>query len=348
MRGVRARSVGLPGSTGESRSDFGRCWQSIYYGGSRRGSTQPDSTPVAGEARRAVPNVPIAAPILLHGFFDRVVAGRPDQLAVEIPAGEGRPHRVQVTYRELGALVEAVAGRIPVRGDEERIVAILLPRENLWLFAAQIGALRSGAAYVSLEPELPDVRLRQILEDADPAIVLTDAAGAARLARLGIPVPVAQLEAAAGADPQPAESRKGGSWEARSDAGGRLAYLIYTSGSTGRPKGVMIEHRSIVGLIASGGDEFRLGPEDRVAQLSSHAYDSSVEETWLAWAAGATLVVLDDATVRLGPDLVPWLRRERITVLSPTPTLLRSTACRDPQGELPELGLLYVGGEALP
>lgn len=127
-----------------------------------------------------------------------------------------------------------------------------------------------------------------------------------------------------------------------------LAYLIYTSGTTGKPKGVMIEHGGIANLVASDLEAFQLGPQDRVGQSSSSAYDSSVEEIWLAWASGATLVVLDDETVRLGPDLVEWLHRERVTVLCPPPTMLRAMACAEPDRALPDLRLLYVGGEMLP
>jgi len=124
------------------------------------------------------------------------------------------------------------------------------------------------------------------------------------------------------------------------------AYLIYTSGTTGLPKGVVIPHAGIVNLIRSDRDFFDLGPTDRVAQGSSHAYDSSVEEIWMAWSAGATVVVMDDDANRLGPDLADWLRSERITVACPPPTLLRTmgdTAAK----RLPDLRLLYVGGEAL-
>jgi hypothetical protein len=128
----------------------------------------------------------------------------------------------------------------------------------------------------------------------------------------------------------------------------QLAYVIYTSGTTGKPKGVMVEHRNIANLVASDLDEFGLGPDDRVIQGSSAAYDSSIEEIWLALASGATLVVMDDEAARLGPDIVEWLRRERATVFCPPPTLLRSSGCRDPQSALPDLKLLYVGGEALP
>ena len=129
--------------------------------------------------------------------------------------------------------------------------------------------------------------------------------------------------------------------------GSNLAYVAYTSGSTGRPKGVMIEHRSVANLVHADADYFDLRPGDRVAQTSSAAYDSSVEEVWLAWGAGATVVVVDDERVRSGPDLLPWLRAEEITVWCPAPTLLRMACSDDPRHDLPGVRLLYVGGEEL-
>jgi len=110
----------------------------------------------------------------------------------------------------------------------------------------------------------------------------------------------------------------------------------------------MIEHRNIVNLVASDIAELKLTSDDRVAQNSSAVHDSSVEEIWMAFTVGATLVVLDEDAARLGPDLAPWLRNQRITAFCPTPTLLRSTACEHPETELPELALTYTGGEAVP
>ena len=199
--------------------------------------------------------------------------------------------------------------------------------------------LKAGAAFTCIDPVFPDGQVRTIIDDADPVAVVTDAAGRERLAQLGVRVRVVDVrEAAAQAVPiaRPA-------WLTPAS----LAYLIYTSGTTGQPKGVMIEHRSIVSLVL--GDVATLGvtPADRVAQNSSSAYDSSIEETWFALAVGATLVVMDDETVRLGPDLPAWLRRERVTMFCPPPTMLRATGCADPARELPELRLLHPGGEAL-
>src|SRR5262249_32939704 len=98
-------------------------------------------------------------------------------------------------------------------------------------------------------------------------------------------------------------------------------------------------------LVLADAARFGIQPEDRCAQTSSAAYDSSVEELWLAWGVGATVVVVDDERVRSGPDFLPWLREERITVWCPAPTMLRM-ACGDGAVRvLPEVRLVYVGGE---
>ncbi|WP_331723638.1 MULTISPECIES: amino acid adenylation domain-containing protein [unclassified Streptomyces] len=282
--------------------------------------------------------LPGAGPTTLPELFETAARLRPGALALDLPPAEGRPRR-SLTYAELKAQADALAGAVGALVGQGRIAAVLLPRTTERLYAAQLGVLRAGAAYVCLDPAFPDAQICEILAASGAAAVLTDLDGQLRMRLAGYEGPVLRVDrplepvrAALPAPPDPEE----------------LAYLIYTSGTTGRPKGVMIAHRSIASLVASDVAEFALGPGDRVAQGSSSAYDSSVEETWMALASGATAVVMDDEVVRLGPDLVPWLRREGITVLCPPPTLLRAASCEDPGTELPELRLLYVGGEALP
>lgn len=289
-------------------------------------TTEPEPAATAGE--------------LLHPFFARAAARWPEQIAIDVPPGPGRPERRTVTYAELAHRAGRIARTLQPLVSGETLVVIHLPRDSADLFAAQLAVLQAGAAYTCIDPAFPDSQVDEILVDAEPVAILTDAAGHRRLAGrttaplLEIPrLPAGDNPAA----PPPA-------WLTPA----QLAYVIYTSGTTGRPKGVMIEHRSIANLVASDLLEYSLGPGDRVAQGSSVSYDSSVEEVWLALAAGATVVVMDDDTVRLGPDLVPWLQRERITVLCPPPTLLRTTGCERPDLALPDLRLVYVGGEALP
>lgn len=287
-------------------------------------------------------------PTLLHEFFARAAARWPDAVALDIPPGPDRPDRATRTYADLDAAAAAIAARLPAAAAPEALVAVLVRRDSPWLLASQLGILRAGAAFTCLEPSFPDAQLRALVADAAPAAVVADEIGAARLAALGVAVDVVvgdgrRFDESAVGQPGAEVARSRSAIDAST-----LAYVIYTSGTSGQPKGVEIEHCSIANLVQADLDEFGLGPGDRVAQGSSAAYDSSIEETWLALAAGATLVVADDAVVRLGPDLVTWLAGERITVFCPPPTLLRATGCVDPAAAVPDLRLLYVGGEALP
>ncbi|MCB9878787.1 MAG: amino acid adenylation domain-containing protein [Planctomycetes bacterium] len=275
--------------------------------------------------------------MLLHDLFRASVARHPDGLAVDVPPGAGRDERRGVTYRELAAMADRVAAALAGAVTAEARVVVLLPRSDPWLFAAQLGVLQAGAAHVCLDPAFPDDYVAQVIADAGAAAIVTDASGQARCAgAAAVPLIVPSAGAAAVAPATPVTPLPDS-----------LAYVIYTSGTTGRPKGVLLEHRGAVNLIREGVRRFGLGPGDRIAQGSSAAYDSSIEETWLALASGATVVVLDDETVRLGPDLAPWLRRERVTVLCPPPTLLRAMDLRAPAVALPALRLCYVGGEPL-
>lgn len=284
-------------------------------------------------------------PDLLHEFFRHAASRFPDRPALDIPPGPGRPRRILWTYRELDETSRQFAKRHFGSASPEAVAAILLPRTDPRVYALQLAALRSGAAYVCIDPSFPDGQVAEILADSGAFALFTSTETAKSLRAKGVTIPlVTDLE-----DPKVCDEPSQVSWNPSPSITPRnLAYVIYTSGTSGRPKGVQIEHVSIANLVGSDLDAFHLTPDDRVAQGSSAAYDSSVEETWLAWASGAALVILDDDTARLGPDLVPWLCAERITVLCPPPTLLRSTACLDPGTALPDLRLLYVGGEPLP
>ena len=291
--------------------------------------------------------------------FARTLAAHAHRTAIEIPGAETpkaeRRARAAWTYAELDRAAEAVAAIVSEhlearrargadRPDEGAIVALALPRTDPRLFAAMLGAMRAGCAYAAIDPAFPAMQAAQILRDADALLLVAEHARAVEIAAAGA---TAALLSPGEIDARMSAGHAPGARSHAPDPDA-LAYLIYTSGTTGRPKGVEIAHASIANLVEGDLAEFALGPDDRVVQGSSASYDSSIEELWLAWAAGATAVVMDDATARLGPDLLPWLVRERVTVLCPPPTLLRTLACDDPQRELPRIRLLYVGGEALP
>lgn len=281
---------------------------------------------------------------LLHEFFHRSVDRWPEVVAIDVPPGLGRPERQTLTYGALARQSGGVAAVLRPLVVAESVVAILAGRDSALLYSGQLATLECGAAFTCLDLSMPDEQIRNILADAGAVAVLADAAGCRRLAHgfPGLP-PIIDLSTIVVSRPPAAAASRPSQWLTPRS----LAYLIYTSGTSGRPKGVMIEHHSVANLVSGDIAEFGLAPGDRVAQSSSAAYDSSIEEIWLALAVGATLVVMDDQTARLGPDLVPWLRDERISVWCPAPSLLRATGCTEPETALPGLRLLYVGGEAL-
>ncbi len=280
----------------------------------------------------------------LHEFLTDVARRRPEQIAIETPPSSTRAARRELSYGELDRRSDKLAGELRDFVAGECVIAICLPRDSEHVYLAQLGVLKAGAAYTCIDPAFPDEQIRHILNDAKPIAVLSNEAGLTRIrsirADLEYFLDVLAWDADDDGTTVPLEAAP---WLKPSS----LAYLIYTSGTTGRPKGVMIEHRGIVNLVQGDLDTLGVTPRDRVAQNSSNAYDSSVEETWFALASGATLVVMDDETTRLGPDLIAWLRRERVTMFCPPPTLLRATGCERPDVELPDLRLLHPGGEAL-
>jgi non-ribosomal peptide synthetase-like protein len=285
-------------------------------------------------------------------LFDAACARHGDGAALEVPSGDGRG-RVTWTYRQLAERADRFRAAIAPHAAHDAVVVLAMARTDPRLYAAMLGAMRAGCAYCAIDPSSPDRQAADVVRDARARAIVGPAPRVRAIADAG--------GAATWIDPAAVCAIDGHSMvpgdmgaDARTDAGttrlvpDSLAYVIYTSGTTGKPKGVEVEHRSLLNLVAGDIGAFGLGARDRVAQGSSASYDSSVEEMWLAWAVGACAVVMDDATARLGPDLVDWLRNERITVLCPPPTLLRTLGLGDPARSLPHLRLVYVGGEALP
>lgn len=277
--------------------------------------------------------------MLLHDLFDTAARNFPNRIALEIPSASPLAQLLCLSYAELNERAAGLAANLAPFARPDALIVILLPRSSADLYTAQLAVLKSGAAFTCIDPAFPDEHLRAVLADAGAVAIITTHTGQARLAAFkeSLPPiidPCAPAPPVALHMPRPDPSH--------------LAYVIYTSGTTGQPKGVLIEHRSIVNLIQSDVDYFALSPDQRIAQCSSPAYDSSIEETWLAWSVGATLIPLDSETLHLGPDLLHWLRGRRISVLCPPPTLLRSMGLCNPKRDLPDLKLLYVGGEALP
>ncbi|MDT7802197.1 MAG: hypothetical protein QOI78_5630, partial [Actinomycetota bacterium] len=136
-------------------------------------------------------------PPLLHHFFEQSARRWPDAIAVDVPPSGGRPRRT-VTYGDLHRRSSAVARAVQRAVRRPGIVAILLSRTTEDLYLAQLGVLRTGSAYVCLDPSFPDEQLGHILGDAAPALLVTDRAGQQRAARAGYTGAVQLVDGPAG------------------------------------------------------------------------------------------------------------------------------------------------------
>ncbi|MFF7721622.1 amino acid adenylation domain-containing protein [Streptomyces luteogriseus] len=266
----------------------------------------------------------------LHGLFERQARRTPDAVALVSGAQS-------IRYRELDGRANTLAHDLRARGAVrgER-VALLLPR-GTELIAAVLGVLKSGAAYLPLDPSLPTPRLAALLDDGAPVLLLTSASVLARHPGLGADAPYGPVRLVEQVDGDPAEA---------SPADGARpedpAYCIYTSGSTGRPKGVVVPHRGPVNLVRG---HLAGHAALRTLQWTSPAFDVSVQEIFTTLCSGAALVLIDDE-VRHDPAAVAEaVRRHGVERMFMPCTPLRYLVESGP--ELPSLRELFSAGEAL-
>jgi natural product biosynthesis luciferase-like monooxygenase protein len=205
------------------------------------------------------------------------MAGRmPGATALE--AGSER-----LTFEELEARATGLAGALAARGAGPGTVVGLCLERSADLVVAMLAILKTGAAYLPLDPSYPAERIAYMVEDSGaPLIVASDRAAA----RLGLdPARTVSPKAEGQGAPAPALAPGGA---------GDMAYLIYTSGSTGRPKGVMIPHRTVMNFFAGMDEMVPLQPGARLLAVTSVSFDISVLEIFWTLARGATLVLQTD------------------------------------------------------
>ncbi|GAA4831818.1 Pls/PosA family non-ribosomal peptide synthetase [Saccharopolyspora rosea] len=267
------------------------------------------------------------APTALHHVFEATCDVMPTAIAVE--CGDRR-----LTYRELDERANALAHHLRSRGVGVGARVGIMLRRSVRAYVALLAVLKTGAAYVPIDPAAPPDRIEFIAADAELALLLVDAPQ-----ELGEqPCPVVDVERA--------ERAAGGGTAERPRAtasGDPACYVIYTSGSTGRPKGVEVAQSSICNFVEVATHVYGVRSDDRVYQGMTLAFDFSIEEIWPAWAVGATVVAGPDGEARVGPGLAEFLRSSGVTVLCCVPTVLATV-----EDDLPALRTLLVGGEACP
>ncbi|HKH45402.1 MAG TPA: non-ribosomal peptide synthase/polyketide synthase [Thermoanaerobaculia bacterium] len=264
-------------------------------------------------------------------LVERWCRERPDAPAVVDAAGR------TLTYGELGERSGRLAGFLGEGGvGPESIVAVLMER-SADLLVAQLGVLKAGAAYLSLDPVHPAERLAFMLEETAAPVVLTQESLIDQVP--AVPGRIVCLDR----DKEIALCAPLAALAVEPD---HLAYVLYTSGSTGRPKGVQIAHRGLLNLVRWDLGAHGTGPGDHRTQVASLGFDASVWEIWACLASGATLHLPAEEARMDPPRLAAWMAERGVTVsFLPTPlaeALLASEGLR-----IPTLRRLLVGGDRL-
>ncbi|KAF9303234.1 hypothetical protein BG003_002104, partial [Podila horticola] len=201
-----------------------------------------------------------------------------------------------------------------------------------------LAVLKAGGAYVPLDPTYASDRLRDILDDAAPAVLLVDNVGKKALGDKS-------LSGIVCVDPNVQERRQVDNPHIVGLTTGHLAYVIYTSGSTGKPKGVLVEHQGVVDVICSEVDMFQVDSSSRLLQFTSISFDNSVSEIFSAFKSGGSLYLVQD-DVRMDRDrLWNFMAANAISYISWTPTMLQG--CEE-MPVLESLRTVIVMGEAMP
>ncbi|WP_397252199.1 amino acid adenylation domain-containing protein [Peribacillus simplex] len=251
-----------------------------------------------------------------------------------------------LTYKDLNRRVNQLSHLLLQKGlGPEKFVAIALTR-SVDMVISMLAVLKTGAAYLPIDPDYPSDRIEFMLEDARPAAIitskgiaskLTDAKGAERIL-------LDEQETALALAQQPDANVEDGN---RKGTMSPLnpAYMIYTSGSTGKPKGVVIQSQSLINFLSSMQNEFSLDHRDRLLAVTTIAFDISGLEIFLPLLNGASCVIAAKETIQDPKTLSEMIVQHEISIMQATPTLWHSLVANYP--DVIKNFRVLVGGEAL-
>jgi amino acid adenylation domain-containing protein len=247
-------------------------------------------------------------PALLHqGFLDH--AQRDPQRAAVIASD------ANLTYGELRSQAAWIARKIQEAGVKKNsLVAIVMDKSAAQVISA-VAILMAGAAYLPVDPSLPEKRLRELLEIGEVSVVLTRTALASKLSW------------PSGVDVLSVDGTAADAWFDAADqcpaTPDDLAYVIFTSGSTGVPKGVMIQHAAAANTVRDINERFGVNQTDSVLALSSLSFDLSVYDIFGVLAAGGVIVMPDTSQLRNPEYLAGLMERRQVTIWNSVPSYLQ-------------------------
>ncbi|KAJ5686052.1 hypothetical protein N7536_008671 [Penicillium majusculum] len=271
-------------------------------------------------------NVPIASHASIHSLIGARCRAQPSSLAVY-------GHDVQLTYGDLSMHADRLASSLILKGVQRGDIVPLLFEKSPWATVAMLGVLQAGAAFLMLPSSYPVQRLKRLVSAVDAQIIVSSAACAEVSHDMHANVsifPSSHAEGLSNAPPMPHVEQSS------------PAFVLFTSGSTGEPKGIVTSHGAISTAAENICCSLRLTPRSRVLQLSSYAFDVSINETLLSLAVGACICVPTEHERENDPSKAA--RDMQANWVFTTPSMMRLL---NPT-EAPTLRTIVLAGEPLP
>ncbi|KAL6229443.1 hypothetical protein BDW75DRAFT_245730 [Aspergillus navahoensis] len=264
----------------------------------------------------------------IHDLIEEQAIMRPDKEAICAYDGS-------LSYAGLSKVSSVLAEQLKTLGARpEQRVAILM-NKSFWYSVVVLAVLKSGAAFVPLDPSHPETRLKQLVGEIEPCALITTSTLSDKAEDLGCPrlfaIDVADLTR---------YKTYGSSVSVPAANPDNAAYIIFTSGSTGKPKGVVIEHAALSTSAINRGVVLGLGPDSRVLQYAPHTFDVSVDEILTTMIHGGCVCVPSENDRY---SIAHFMESARVTVALLTPTSARTLHPDD----VPSLRTLQTGGEVL-
>jgi amino acid adenylation domain-containing protein/thioester reductase-like protein len=308
-------------------------WPDIVPASVRDASRAGAPAGASGPGREGSPPAAHASDLqYVHELFDQQVSRQPDSAAVVLAGSE-------MTYLQLFRSANRLAHHLQILGvAPETLVGVGLER-GAETIRCLLAILKAGGAYMPLDPSLPSSRLAQMREEAGIRLVLTDSRNARAFtgtdATLLLVDEMASAIASCPSTTPPASLQSA-----------NIAYAIWTSGSTGRPKSVAVSHGSLGRLCQEAIRAYGLTSQDRVLQLASVGFDTSLEQILATLLSGAALMLPEAGTVA-STDLIRYLAEGRVSVADLTPAYWHQVLAATPRGgrQWGSLRLMITGGD---
>ncbi|MDQ3192183.1 MAG: amino acid adenylation domain-containing protein [Bacteroidota bacterium] len=262
--------------------------------------------------------------------FENRVMQSPDQL---IRCGGS-----EITYQQLNAQANQLAAFLRKKGAAPEKVVGLLVERSIDMMVAIWGILKSGAAYIPVDPAYPQDRIEYMLSDSEAEILVTSSALKHKVKFKGEVVDIA--------DPEIKVESTGN--VKRVNHPENLLYIIYTSGSTGKPKGVMIEHRNLLSFLPNLTDVYGFSQDDSILALTTVTFDISVLELICSVLTGMKVEIATDEVASNPQYIINLINSGSVNVLQLTPSRLQVLLETGGSDFLNKINFLLVGGEALP